>query len=146
VTLSAAQTVASGNSIKMNGGSLTDASGLTLNGTLALTGLGTVSANTTLSGTGTVTASGGTLDILGTVNSGIVAAIASSTPSVLKLDGTATLAAAVATFNNANQTLEIGASASVTINAAQTFTNGKIQVDGGTLTDASGLTVGNGAR
>ena len=47
----------------------------------ALTGCGTVAANTALSGTGTVTASGGTLDLLGTVSSGLVLAIATGSAS-----------------------------------------------------------------
>ena len=133
------QTATNG-TIKIDGGTLTDAAGITLTSPAALTGSGTVAANTALSGTGTVTASGGTLDLLGTVNSGLVLAIATGSPSTLKIDGTATSAAAI-TLNNANQTLEIGASASLTINAAQTATNGTIKIDGGTLTDASGITL-----
>ena len=85
-------------------------------------------------------ASGGTLDLLGTVSSGVVLAIDNASPSVLKISGTATSAAAI-TLNNANQTLEIGPSGSLTISAAQAATAGTIQMDGGTLTDASGLTI-----
>ena len=54
----------------MDGGSLTDSAGITLTNPATMTGCGTIAANTALSGTGTVTASGGTLDLLGTVNSG----------------------------------------------------------------------------
>ncbi len=45
-----------------------------------------------------------------------------------------------------NQTLEIGAAGALTINAAESITNGTIQLDGGTLTDNAGLTVGSGAN
>ena len=54
-------------------------------------------------------------------------------------------AASAISINNANQTLEIGASGALTISAAESITNGKIQLDGGTLTDASGVTIGAGA-
>ena len=139
LTINAAQAV-TGGTIQMDGGTLTDSAGITLTSPATLTGSGTVAANTALSGTGTVTASGGTLDLLGTVNSGLVLAIAPGSPSILKIDGTATSAAAI-TLNNANQTLEIGAAASLTINAAQTATNGTIKIDGGTLTDFAGITL-----
>ena len=92
-----------------------------------------------MSGTGTVTASGGTLDLLGTVNSGLVLAIGTTAGSLLKIDGTAVSASAI-TLNNANQKLEIGAAGSLTINAAETITNATVQLDGGTLNAAGGLT------
>src|SRR6185437_9571033 len=113
---------------------------ITLTNPGRLGGAGTVSANTTISGTGILAGSGGTLDVLGTVNSGVVLAIDTASPSGLKISGTATSAAAIS-LNNANQTLEIGPSGSLTISAAQTATAGTIQMDGGTLTDASGLTI-----
>ena len=107
LTINAAQTATNG-TMGIDGGALTDTSGITLTSPATLTGSGTIAANTALSGAGTVTASGGTLDLLGTVNSGLVLAIATGSPSILKIDGTATSAAAI-TLNNANQTLEIGA-------------------------------------
>ena len=64
----------------MDGGSLTNSAGITLTSPAALTGSGSIAANTALSGTGTVTARGGTLDLLGTVNSGLVLAVASGSP------------------------------------------------------------------
>ena len=138
LTINAAQTATNG-TIKIDGGTLTDASGITLTSPAALTGLGTIAANTALSGTGTVTASGGTLDLLGTVNSGLVLAIGTTAGSLLKIDGTAVSASAI-TLNNANQKLEIGAAGSLTINAAETITNATVQLDGGTLNAAGGLT------
>ena len=49
-----------------------------------------------------MTASGGTLDLLGTVNSGLVLAIGTTVGSMLKIDGTAVSATAI-TLNNANK-------------------------------------------
>ena len=97
-----------------------------------------MAANTALSGTGTVTASAGTLDLLGTVNSGLVLAIGTTAGSLLKIDGTAVSASAIP-LNNANQKLEVGAAGSLTINAAETITNATVQLDGGTLNAAGGL-------
>jgi cytoskeletal protein CcmA (bactofilin family) len=107
-----------------------------------LIGKGTVGAP--LFGSGTVMASGGTLDLTGTVNSGLALKIGTTTSSDLKLDGMATTTSAIA-ISNANQKLEIGSSGNLTIGAAESISNGKIQLDGGTLTDASGLAVGSGA-
>ena len=60
----------------------------------------------------------------------------------MKFDGTATSATAI-TINNAFQTLEVGtAGSSLTIGAAQNVTLGRIQLDGGTLTDSSGISFG----
>ena len=130
---------------------LTDAAGLTLAGG-SIVGSGSVAANTNISGfgtvavpistAGTITASGGTLDLTGTV-SGRTLVIGTTLGSDLKIDGTTTSAAI--TINNANQTLEIGVAGALTITGVESITNGKIQLDGGTLTDASNLTIGAGA-
>src|SRR5262249_58548269 len=102
VTINAAQTLTNGK-IQLDGGTLTDASGLTVGNGATLIGRGTIAANTALSGsgTGTVRASGGTLDILGTVNSGLALQVDTTSGSDLKIDGTAVSAAAI-TLNNAN--------------------------------------------
>ncbi|MEK9283021.1 Ig-like domain-containing protein [Bradyrhizobium sp. ISRA442] len=139
------------NTVSLNSTNIISMSGGTVNaGTLALiapsanvTGFGTLSISGHYTGTGKLTANGGTLDVFGTVDSGVVLTIGTSSNSNLKLEGTATSAAI--TINNANQTLEIGASGSLTLTAAESITNGKIQLDGGTLTDASGLTIGASA-
>ena len=75
--------------------------------------------------------SGGTLDILGTINSGPTLAIDTIAGSDLKIDGTATAAAPIA-INNANQTLAIGSSGNLTINGGtESITNGTITLAGG---------------
>jgi hypothetical protein len=142
LTISAAESIASG-TVKLDGGALTDASGVAVTSGSVI-GSGTIAANTALSGAGTVKASGGTLDLKGTVSSGPILAIATAAGSDLLIDGTATAAAAIS-INNVNQTLEIGSAGSLTISAAENITNGTIKLDGGTLTDASAVTIGNGA-
>ena len=113
-TINAAQTITLGTLVVDSGATLTDALGITLSsGTVS--GAGSIAANTNISGSGTVgisistagtiTASGGTLDLTGTV-SGRTLAIGSAVASDLKIDGNTT--AATITINNANQTLEIG--------------------------------------
>lgn len=57
----------------------------------------------------------------------------------------ATAAGGAIAISNSNQTLEIRAAGNLTIGAAESVTNGTIQVDGGTLTVAPGLTIGTGA-
>jgi hypothetical protein len=137
LTINAAESITKG-TIQLDGGTLTDTAGITVGSLAVLIGKGKVAAP--LSGSGTVTASGGTLDLTGTVSSGLVLTIDSTSASDLKIDGTAT--AAPITINNANQTLEVGSVANLTITAAESITNGKIQLDGGTLTDSSGITLG----
>lgn len=125
--------------ITIAGGKIS-AGGLTLASGTSLSGSGTVAAP--LSGAGTITASGGTLDLTGTVSSAL--SINSAVASDLKIDGTAT--AATIAISSANQTLEIGAAgSSLTISASESITGGHIQLDGGTLADASGITLGAGA-
>ena len=70
----------------------------------------------------------------------MVLTISSAAANTLKIEGSATSAAAI-TLNNTNQTLEIGSAGSLTISAAQSATNGTIKIDGGTLTEASGITL-----
>ena len=101
-------------------------------------------------GTGRLYADGGgTLSVFGTVNSGIVLQLGTAANSILRIEGTATSAAAIVTFggpssiSDVDQRLEIGASGSLTINAAQSVTQGTIKLDGGTLIAAAGLTIGS---
>ena len=75
--------------ILMSGGTLADASGVTVGSGATLTGAGTVSAN--LSGAGTITAKSGTLLLSGTVNSGPTLTIDSAAAADLKFTGTATI-------------------------------------------------------
>jgi hypothetical protein len=148
VTINSAFNAGNGGIQLGSGSMLTDASGIVVGGRLF--GSGTVAAD--LSGTGVIRALSGTLDLQGNVANGLKLQIDSGNPgTVLKIDGNATTAEITdtsgvsSTFNSINQTLEIGSSGSLTITAAQTVTNGKIQLDGGTLTDAAGLTIGSGA-
>ena len=144
LTINAAESITNG-AIRLFGGTLTDNVGITVgNGaTLTSVGAGTVNGPLTGGGTGVIKASGGTLDLTGNVTGGSSLQIDTVAGSVLKIDGSATSGAIG--INNSNQTLEIGSSGSLTISAAENITNGKIQLDGGTLTDASGLTIGTGA-
>jgi hypothetical protein len=134
-----AQLTAAG--VTLAGGTISGTGSLA--GATALTGYGTVSAPL-MTGTGTITASGGTLDLTGLVGSRPLA-IDATKVSDLKIDGTATSSAAIS-ITNANQTLEIGASGALTITGAQSVTNGTIKLDGGTLTDSSGVTLGSGSK
>ena len=62
----------------------------------------------------------------------------------LKLDGTATTSAPIL-IGSTGQTLEIGPNATLTIDAAESIAGGTIQLDGGTLIDPDGITLGAGA-
>jgi hypothetical protein len=139
-----AQSVSGGTHVVMAGGTLTAGSGVTFN-TATLAGFGTVAANLARTGgTDTITASGGTLDLTGTFGAGLVAAIDSTKVSDLRFDNAATSNTAIA-ISNANQTLEVGPSGNLTIGAAENITDGSIKLDGGSLTDTSGITLGNAA-
>src|SRR5271155_568338 len=153
VALNVSGTVSTGasdnkvNQIQMLGTATLNAGTLNLSaGSGTLSGSGTLNVSGHIQTGTALTASGNngntTLDVFGTIDSGVVLAISSATASDLKIEGTATSAAAIANFNNVNQTLEIGASGALTIGAAQNVTAGTIQLDGGSLSDASGITVG----
>jgi RHS repeat-associated protein len=130
--------------LTISGGTINDAGGMALASSTSLSGHGTLNISGHYTGAGTLLASGGTLDVFGTIDSGVGLQIASGTASTLKIEGTAAAAAAIS-ISSANQTLEIGTAGNLTINAVESITKGKIQLDGGTLTDASGIAVGNGA-
>ena len=109
-----------------------------------MTGFGTVAANIA-TGTGTITATGGVLNLTGTVLSGNTYTIANTAGSTLKFSGAASTTAALLTVNSTNQTLEIGTGGNLTIAGAESFTNGKIVLSGGTLTDTSGISISSSA-
>ena len=117
------------NNITISGGGILNAGTLSLGGTLTGTGAGagtsagtinSVATNGTsiISGSGKIMASGGTLDVFGTIQSGVVLSMNVNAGSDLKIEGTATSAAPIS-FTSSNQTLEIGASANLTINGGQ---------------------------
>jgi hypothetical protein len=141
VTISGAETIGSGGTITLAGGTLTDSSGLTVNTGGTLTGFGTIAGSVASSG-GTITASGGTLNVTGTVSGGTYT-IGTSPGSILAFSSSATIAPI--TINNANQTLQVGNGANLTISGTESITNGTIVLAGGTLTDSSNLTIGSGA-
>jgi hypothetical protein len=105
-----------------------------------------------LSGSGSATiqagtaSTGGTLDVTGAIASNIQLGFANTTvTSVLKLESTSTINSAIA-ITSATQTLEIGATASLTLGIGESITNGTIKLDGGSLTDTTGFTIGAGAK
>ena len=95
-------------------------------------------------GANTITASGGTLDLTGTFGTGLVAAIGATSASDLKFDSTGTVAAADPSPTR-NQTLEVDGGA-LTLTGAQNVSLGKILMSGGTLSDSSGIVLGNGTN
>src|ERR1700730_8235191 len=130
--------------ITIAGGTVNDAGGMTLASGAGVTGAGALKISGHYTGAGLLQASGGTLDVFGTIDSGIALQIASASASILKIEGMGTAVAAVA-ISSANQTLEVGASGNLTINAVESISNGTIQLIGGTLTAASGIAIGSGA-
>ena len=150
-TISGVTTISAGDSkggskIAMSGGSLAAMGGISFAGNSnfgILTGNGTVSGGA-ISGNGTLTASGGTLDIGNAISNGPTLTIATAAGSDLKIDGTASVSPAIA-ITSANQTLEVGAAGALTIGAGQSVISGVIKLDGGTLTDANGISFGSGA-
>jgi hypothetical protein len=149
LTITVAESIANG-TIKLDGGTLGGVGGgtLTIGSGGKLTGSGTV--NDAISGTGgTITASNGVLNLVGSVTGGPSFAIDSGSTSTLKFSGAATAASPIAIASN-TQTLEIGSTGNLTINGAESVTNGTIKLDGGTLAlkDSTGanfaLTVGSG--
>ena len=141
-----AQSLSGGAHIVMAGGTLTDASGVTIT-SATLAGFGTVAATTAISGVvaGIVKASGGALDLKGAVTGGPTFAIDTTAPgSDLLIDGTATTAAPIA-ISVGSQTLEIGSAGNLTITGgAESIALGTIKLDGGSLTDSSVVTVTSG--
>ena len=135
-----------GGKITLAGGTINDSGGFnTGTSTSALVGRGTLNVTGSYSGTGTLSASGGILDLFGTIATGTAKlAIGSGAGSGLKIEGMVTQAAAIAISSTA-PILEIAAAGNLTISANQTVTGGTIQLDGGTLnaTGSSGLTLGN---
>ena len=148
LTINAAEVVSKG-TLRMLGGTVTDTLGITVGGqgaTGTIVGFGTIAANVTGGGVkgvvDTITASGGTLDLTGVFTDGaggtFVATIDSASPSTLKFDNTATVAQPIA-MSSANQTLEIGAAGALTLTGLEIVGGGTIRMDGGTLTDVSGI-------
>ncbi|MEI8197087.1 MAG: hypothetical protein WCI73_14405, partial [Phycisphaerae bacterium] len=145
LTINTLSTVLFGETVLMAGGTLNSPTGGTdSDASTTLSGSGFIHGGE-IRGTGKIIASGGTLSISNTIASGAPLQIDSGSVSDLLIDGTAIASTAVV-IDNANQTLEIGAVGALTISAAESITNGKIQLDGGVLTDSAGMIIGSGAR
>ena len=152
LTINAQETIANG-TLRMSGGTVVDTFGMVVGGQGApgnIIGFGTIAAD--LLGGGkkgqidTVTASGGTLVLTGGFSAGtatLVAAIDAVPLSVLKFDGTATVAQPIV-INSASQTLEIGALGALTIAGRDIITNGTIRMDGGTLNNIADAALTSG--
>src|SRR5271169_2786210 len=112
VSVSGTASIAAGSTLLMYGGSFGTQNGITDSGTIS--GAGTIGGP--LGGTGTIYAEDGTLDLTGTVASGLTFEIASN--GDLKIDGTATSASSVGQ-SDTNQVIEIGASGSLSVNSAE---------------------------
>jgi hypothetical protein len=127
-------TTLAGGTISQSGGALN---------ALFITGFGTVNGVT---GSFEIAASGGTLDLTGTVTNALLVADPNKSGSVLKIDGDVTAGnSGSIDIHSANQTVEIGAAGILTLPSIETMTNGTIQLDGGTLNATDGLIVGSGA-
>ncbi len=115
-----------------------------LGGNVSTTGLGPA-PGTFMAGTDKT---GGILDLAGTGSitgsSSIVFAIGTAKASTLEFNLAGGVVATEAiTIDNANQTLEIGASGTLDIKARQNVTLGRIKMSGGVLTDANDLSFGD---
>ena len=138
MTVSGTASIATGSTLLMYGGSFNTQGDLTVSGTIR--GAGTIGGP--IGGTGILSAEHGTLDLTGTVASGLTFQIASY--GTLKIDGTATTAN-LAGMIDVNQVLEIGLSGDLTITGSSGYnTAGTVKLDGGTLTDAP--TYGTGGQ
>ena len=158
LTIDQSQTVSGSAAIQLDGGTLIDAHGLTIGAVGSvnignINGFGLVAASID-SGVGTAAggflfANGGTLEVTGSIGGNVAMNIGSTVSSVLKLDGTVEAtygfnnASIAAIVTSANQTLEIGATAAVFIDIAQTVIAGTILLDGGRLTDSAGIFLGD---
>ena len=137
-TVGGLTTINNAGSISLSGASLAATGGIGNSGVLS--GFGKVTGGA-ISGTGAITAAGGTLDIANSVLSGATLTIAHS--SDLKLGGAVTSASKIDLFD-ATQMVEIDSAGALTINQAQNIGASTVKLDGGSLTDASGITIVNG--
>ncbi len=121
---------------------LTDAAGVSLT-TGNITGRGKVAAAVTPSGPAHVTASGGTLEMNGTItnNGSLALTVGSDASDKLLLD--AASAATSLTFSGATGTLEVNTSGVLTLANVLTVSSGAtVKLDSGSqLTDTSGITI-----
>jgi len=125
--------------VTLEGGTLNDSGFVIVESGAAIVGNGVLNVGGVYAGSGVIEASGGVLDLKGTIGPGIKLEIdKSATHSTLKIDGLTTSVDAIA-LTGANQTLEVGQTGSLAILRAEEAHRGTIQLDGGTLTDSSGI-------
>jgi hypothetical protein len=138
--VSGAASIAAGSTLSMYGGSFSAQGGLTDSGMIS--GAGTIGGP--ISGSGIIYAEDGTLDLTGTIASGLTFEIASYAD--LKIDGVAITGAASGGYRmiDTNQTLEIGSQGALTITVQERNTAGTLKLDGGTISDQYGIQ--NGAN
>ena len=126
VTLTKALTVASGGTLKLDGGSLTDAANATLASGSTLTGFGTFNPAFTLTNAGTVKATGGVLDLVANIGvTGITYDIDTAASSALRVDGT---------VKSGNTFTFVGASNDLIYNNAAALTTTVAALNVGTTT------------
>lgn len=137
------------NVVGLSGGTLTDAAGFVLNVHANITGfgrlVGPVSASSTLNA-GTITASGGTLDVMSSVASGVFLDLVGTAD--LRLNASSTLSRPLTL--DAGQTLELPTSSTLTATGTITGQGGRVQLAGGALSasalDLSGTSVNGFGR
>ena len=101
-----------------------------------ITGVGTVNGVT---GAFDIAASGGMLDLTGTVSNALLV-VDPNTGGVLKVDGNVTAGdVGSIDLHSANQTVEIGATGTLTLPSLETISNGTVKLDGGTLNANGGV-------
>ena len=124
------------------GSGVTTTGSISLSSGTSITGQGTLATTGGISGSGTVDANGGTLTVMGPVASGVVLSINTAANSNLDIAGTATFTTAIS-ITNANQTLTVSTGGNLTIDATQDVYKGSIALQGGTLSDSLGFTLGH---
>jgi hypothetical protein len=122
---------------------LIDPAGVTLAGG-TVTGHGTLAAQTALSGNGTVMASGGTLQMLGSISGGLDLQIGTGATDTLKLG--AASSAASASFLGSTGVLEITYAGRLTLANALAIGKNTVRLEAAssTLTDSAGITLAGG--
>ena len=113
---------------------------ISVSGGITATG-GTSSEGMVTAGTGTT---GGVLDLtgIGFVSGSFLFTIGTAAPSTLEFNLAGGVTTGAITIGDVDQTLEVGPLGGLSLSATQNVTNGAILMDGGTLTDSSGISFG----
>jgi hypothetical protein len=129
LAIAVGQTVGASDVVQFDGGTLSDVAGLTLAAGATVSGFGTLASAVTATGAATIVASGGTLEVTGTVtDAGGALGLAMAMPfDRLRLDAGGT-AQSVA-FGGIDTVLELGIGAALTVAAPLAAGNGTLQLD-----------------